>query len=186
MVPKLGTRPTSDRVREAIFSALEAREAVRGARVLDLYAGSGALGLEAASRGARVVTLVEKSFGAAQMCRRNAEGDQARGTQAGRAHDPGDQAAGAIVPGRDRRRLRPRLPRPAVRARRGRARPEPVGPGAAAGGGGARRGGAGVPGRRSPGGGRASTWSGARTTATPRSGTPTPASPPSLSPRTSN
>lgn len=73
MVPKLGTRPTSDRVREAIFSALEAREAVRGARVLDLYAGSGALGLEAASRGARVVTLVEKSFGAAQMCRRNAE-----------------------------------------------------------------------------------------------------------------
>ncbi|TFC18958.1 16S rRNA (guanine(966)-N(2))-methyltransferase RsmD [Cryobacterium algoritolerans] len=70
-VPKTGTRPTSDRVREAIFSALDARDIVRGARVLDLYAGSGALGLEAASRGARIVTLVENSFGAAQLCRKN-------------------------------------------------------------------------------------------------------------------
>ncbi|MDQ3990484.1 MAG: RsmD family RNA methyltransferase, partial [Actinomycetota bacterium] len=41
-----GTRPTSDRVREAVFSALEARMDLDGARVLDLYAGSGALGLE--------------------------------------------------------------------------------------------------------------------------------------------
>lgn len=72
-VPKFGTRPTSDRVREAIFSALDARDGVRGTRVLDLYAGSGALGLEAASRGARIVTLVEKNFGAAQLCRKNAE-----------------------------------------------------------------------------------------------------------------
>ncbi|MDN4614985.1 16S rRNA (guanine(966)-N(2))-methyltransferase RsmD [Leifsonia sp. F6_8S_P_1B] len=71
-VPKSGTRPTSDRVREAAFSALEARDAIRGARVLDLYAGSGALGLEAASRGAAAVTLVEKSAPAAQVCRRNA------------------------------------------------------------------------------------------------------------------
>ena len=71
-VPKIGTRPTSDRVREAMFSALEARDAVRGARVLDLYAGSGALGLEAASRGAASVTLVEKSAAAAAVCRRNA------------------------------------------------------------------------------------------------------------------
>lgn len=70
-VPKSGTRPTSDRVREAIFSALDARNALQGMRVLDLYAGSGALGLEAASRGARVVTLVENSFGAAAMCRKN-------------------------------------------------------------------------------------------------------------------
>ena len=46
--PGSGTRPTSDRVREAVFSALDARDAVRGSRVLDLYAGSGALGLEAA------------------------------------------------------------------------------------------------------------------------------------------
>ena len=54
-----GTRPTSDRVREALFSSLEARDALSGARVMDLYAGSGALGLEAASRGAVEVTLVE-------------------------------------------------------------------------------------------------------------------------------
>ena len=57
-VPKFGTRPTGDRVREAIFSALEARDAIDGSYVLDLYAGSGALGLEAASRGAASVTLV--------------------------------------------------------------------------------------------------------------------------------
>ena len=71
-VPKYGTRPTSDRVREAIFSALDARGVIEGARVLDLYAGSGALGLEAASRGAASVTLVEKSIGATEACRRNA------------------------------------------------------------------------------------------------------------------
>lgn len=71
-VPKTGTRPTSDRVREAIFSALDARDAISGLRVLDLYAGSGALGLEAASRGARVVTLVEKNPQAAALCRTNA------------------------------------------------------------------------------------------------------------------
>jgi 16S rRNA (guanine966-N2)-methyltransferase len=75
-VPKSGTRPTSDRVREAIFSALDARDAVRGLRVLDLYAGSGALGLEAASRGARVVTLVENNFVAAGLCKKNAEAVQ--------------------------------------------------------------------------------------------------------------
>ncbi len=71
-VPKQGTRPTSDRVREAIFSALDARDALVGLRVLDLYAGSGALGLEAASRGARVITLVEKNPQAAALCRANA------------------------------------------------------------------------------------------------------------------
>lgn len=58
-VPGSGTRPTSDRVREAIFSALEARDAIDGMHVLDLYAGSGALGLEAASRGAASVMLVD-------------------------------------------------------------------------------------------------------------------------------
>jgi 16S rRNA (guanine966-N2)-methyltransferase len=72
-VPPRGTRPTSDRVREAIFSALEARDALRGATVFDLYAGSGALGLEAVSRGAVSVTLVEKNAAAAAICRRNAE-----------------------------------------------------------------------------------------------------------------
>lgn len=71
-VPGAGTRPTSDRVREAIFSSLDARDAVRGAHVLDLYAGSGALGLEAASRGAASVTLVDKARPAVTACRRNA------------------------------------------------------------------------------------------------------------------
>ncbi|ANP73084.1 16S rRNA (guanine(966)-N(2))-methyltransferase RsmD [Cryobacterium arcticum] len=75
-VPAKGTRPTSDQVREALFSALEARDAVRDYRVLDLYAGSGALGLEAASRGARVVTLVENGFAASQTCRKNAQAVQ--------------------------------------------------------------------------------------------------------------
>lgn len=70
-VPKSGTRPTSDRVREAIFSALESWNIVAGSRVLDLYAGSGALGLEAASRGASDVTLVEKHPPAAQVATRN-------------------------------------------------------------------------------------------------------------------
>ena len=72
-VPRTGTRPTSDRVREAIFSALESRDALDGARVVDLYAGSGALGLEAASRGAAEVVLVEKARPAAEVCRRNAD-----------------------------------------------------------------------------------------------------------------
>ena len=70
--PGPGTRPTSDRVREAIFSALDSRDLLHDARVLDLYAGSGALGLEAASRGASVVRLVEKSPSAAAVCRANA------------------------------------------------------------------------------------------------------------------
>src|SRR5690606_22786686 len=72
-VPKSGTRPTSDRVREAIFSALDARDVIAGARVLDLYSGSGALGLEAASRGAAEVTLVDRSREAGAVARRNAE-----------------------------------------------------------------------------------------------------------------
>jgi 16S rRNA (guanine966-N2)-methyltransferase len=71
-VPKTGTRPTSDRVREAIFSALEARDALDGARVVDLFAGSGALGLEAVSRGAASAVLVEKAHAAVKACRDNA------------------------------------------------------------------------------------------------------------------
>ena len=65
------TRPTSDRVREALFSRLEHERRLAGARVLDLYAGSGALGLEAASRGAREVVLVESARTAAATIRRN-------------------------------------------------------------------------------------------------------------------
>lgn len=72
-VPKSGTRPTSDRVREAIFSSLESWNLVRACRVLDLYAGSGALALEAISRGATAAVLVEKHPQAAQVASRNAK-----------------------------------------------------------------------------------------------------------------
>lgn len=72
-VPKAGTRPTSDRVREAIFSSLESWNLLSGSRLLDLYAGSGALGLEAASRGASSVVLVEKHPQAAQVAARNSK-----------------------------------------------------------------------------------------------------------------
>ncbi|GAB3058055.1 16S rRNA (guanine(966)-N(2))-methyltransferase RsmD [Intrasporangium mesophilum] len=65
------TRPTSDRVREALFSRLEHRGLLEGTNVLDLYAGSGALGLEAASRGAVLVLLVESGKAAAKVIRAN-------------------------------------------------------------------------------------------------------------------
>ena len=71
-VPDAGTRPTSDRVRESLFGALESADVLRGAAVLDLYAGSGALGLEAVSRGAASADLVEKSPRAASVAQRNA------------------------------------------------------------------------------------------------------------------
>ena len=64
----LATRPTSDRVREALFSALGD---VRGARVLDLYAGTGALGIEALSRGAAQATFVESARAALGALREN-------------------------------------------------------------------------------------------------------------------
>lgn len=66
------TRPTSDRVREALFSRLEHLDVLTGARVLDLYAGSGGLGLEAASRGAKSVLLVDVDRSAAKAARGNA------------------------------------------------------------------------------------------------------------------
>jgi len=70
-VPPDGTRPTSDRTREALFSMLESRDAIAGAAVLDLYAGSGALGLEAMSRGAASVVLVERAPRAVRVIRDN-------------------------------------------------------------------------------------------------------------------
>lgn len=67
-----GTRPTTDRVREAVFSRLQALIDLEGARVLDLYAGSGALGLEAVSRGAAHLLAVEKHRATAALVERNA------------------------------------------------------------------------------------------------------------------
>ncbi|MDQ4084441.1 MAG: 16S rRNA (guanine(966)-N(2))-methyltransferase RsmD [Actinomycetota bacterium] len=68
------TRPTADRVREAVFSALEsAVGSWSGIRFLDLFAGSGAVGLEAVSRGAAHATLVEQHRRAAGIARRNAD-----------------------------------------------------------------------------------------------------------------
>lgn len=72
-VPPAGTRPTSDRVREALFSALEHDPGLDGAAVLDLCAGSGALGLEALSRGAGHALLVESDRRAAGVLRRNVD-----------------------------------------------------------------------------------------------------------------
>ena len=69
--PGDSTRPTSDRVREALFSVLGAR--VDGARVLDLFAGSGALGLEALSRGAAEVTFVDSAPASIRAVRANLE-----------------------------------------------------------------------------------------------------------------
>jgi 16S rRNA (guanine966-N2)-methyltransferase len=65
------TRPTSDRVREALFSALDTMTDLSGARFADLYAGSGAVGLEALSRGAAHALLVESDARAARVIRDN-------------------------------------------------------------------------------------------------------------------
>jgi len=65
------TRPTADRVREAMFSGLDATHVLYGRRFLDLYAGSGAVGLEAASRGAEHVLLVESDPKAVRVIREN-------------------------------------------------------------------------------------------------------------------
>jgi len=66
--PPEGVRPTSDRVREALFARLRD---LSGARVLDLYAGTGALGIEALSRGAERVVFVERSAASLAVLRRN-------------------------------------------------------------------------------------------------------------------
>ncbi|HEY2680601.1 MAG TPA: 16S rRNA (guanine(966)-N(2))-methyltransferase RsmD [Candidatus Udaeobacter sp.] len=68
-VPKRGVRPTMDRVKAAIFSSLG--EAIIGARVLDLFAGSGALGIEALSRGAASATFVEDDRQSAEAIEKN-------------------------------------------------------------------------------------------------------------------
>lgn len=65
------TRPTSDRVKEALFSILDSTNHLDGADVLDLFAGSGALGIEALSRGAAHATFVEKAAPAQESIRQN-------------------------------------------------------------------------------------------------------------------
>ncbi|MHA7295515.1 16S rRNA (guanine(966)-N(2))-methyltransferase RsmD [Arthrobacter sp. HLT1-21] len=72
-VPGTATRPTTDRVKEALFSRLDAYEVIADAKVLDLYAGSGSLGVESASRGAKIVDLVESGDKAAAVSRTNAD-----------------------------------------------------------------------------------------------------------------
>ncbi|OBH78925.1 16S rRNA (guanine(966)-N(2))-methyltransferase RsmD [Mycobacterium scrofulaceum] len=70
-VPPRGTRPTTDRVRESLFNILTSRADLTGAAVLDLYAGSGALGLEALSRGAASALFVESDPRSASVITRN-------------------------------------------------------------------------------------------------------------------
>jgi 16S rRNA (guanine966-N2)-methyltransferase len=70
-VPRTGVRPTGDRAREALFNSLGSLLDLRGAAVLDLYAGSGALGLEALSRGAQTVMFVESSPGVLPVLKEN-------------------------------------------------------------------------------------------------------------------
>jgi 16S rRNA (guanine966-N2)-methyltransferase len=70
-VPRVGVRPTGDRAREALFNSLGTLLELEGAAVLDLYAGSGALGLEALSRGAASVVFVESSPGVLPVLKDN-------------------------------------------------------------------------------------------------------------------
>jgi 16S rRNA (guanine966-N2)-methyltransferase len=76
-VPKHGVRPTMDRVKAAIFSSLG--EMVVGARVLDLFAGSGGLGIEALSRGASLAVLVDENRQSAEVIERNLAKTQLKG-----------------------------------------------------------------------------------------------------------
>lgn len=81
--PSAHLRPTSDRVREALFNMLAQGkwgDLVQGQRVLDLFAGTGALGLEALSRGATQVTLVDDGAAARALIRTNIEKMRAMGT----------------------------------------------------------------------------------------------------------
>ena len=85
--PGLSTRPTSDRLRETLFNVLAPR--IQGAAFLDLYAGSGAIGIEALSRGAANVTFVERAAPALKVLRANL--DHLSLTQGVRIH------AGSVV-----------------------------------------------------------------------------------------
>ena len=80
MVPKgRDIRPTSDKVRGAVFNMLDSRGAVQGALVLDAFCGTGALGFEALSRGARHCTFIDKNSESLKLCRANAQALGAEG-----------------------------------------------------------------------------------------------------------
>jgi 16S rRNA (guanine966-N2)-methyltransferase len=97
-VPRNGTRPTSDRVRESMFNVLASRIDFAGATVLDLYAGSGALGLEALSRGARSVVFIESDHRAAAVIAKNIASLGAQGTTLRRGPVAAVLAGGADRP----------------------------------------------------------------------------------------
>ncbi|MDA1096798.1 MAG: 16S rRNA (guanine(966)-N(2))-methyltransferase RsmD [Chloroflexi bacterium] len=71
VAPVAGLRPTTDRVRSAIFSMLASRDAIDGARTLDLFAGTGALGIEALSQGAASADFVERNARVSDVIRQN-------------------------------------------------------------------------------------------------------------------
>ena len=97
-MPRTGTRPTTDRVRESLFNVLAARIELTGASVLDLYAGSGALGLEALSRGAASALFVESDQRAAAVIAQNIEALGAEGATLRRGTVAAVLAAGSDRP----------------------------------------------------------------------------------------
>ncbi|OBG80032.1 16S rRNA (guanine(966)-N(2))-methyltransferase RsmD [Mycobacterium sp. E3305] len=97
-VPPRGTRPTTDRVRESLFNILTARKDLTDAAVLDLYAGSGALGLEALSRGAASALFVESDQRSAAVIARNIDALGLAGATVRRGAVAAVLAAGAANP----------------------------------------------------------------------------------------
>jgi 16S rRNA (guanine966-N2)-methyltransferase len=97
-VPPRGTRPTTDRVRESLFNIVTARRDLNGMAVLDLYAGSGALGLEALSRGAASALFVESDRKAAAVLERNVAMLGLPGATLRRGQVTAVLAAGAATP----------------------------------------------------------------------------------------
>ncbi|MEZ0353603.1 16S rRNA (guanine(966)-N(2))-methyltransferase RsmD [Mycobacterium sp. pR1184] len=97
-VPPRGTRPTTDRVRESLFNIVTARRDLTGSAVLDLYAGSGALGLEALSRGAASALFVESDQRTAAVIARNIEALGLPGARVRRGPVAAVLAGGAASP----------------------------------------------------------------------------------------
>lgn len=97
-MPLRGTRPTTDRVRESLFNVLSVRVDLGGASVLDLYAGSGALGLEALSRGAAAAVFVEADPRAAAVIKDNIKALGVTGASVRRGTVASVLAAGADEP----------------------------------------------------------------------------------------